>query len=108
MKLRQLASRLNGPEQEDEKDWKAKGFKNVSKWKYYKKRQEWYRERECEKEGERERREKNGEWRRLKSSQENFNNNIEKHVREPNARRIILFVSHKIFGSLVVYIGDSV
>lgn len=38
----------------------------------------------------------------LKSSQENFNNNIEKHVREPSARPIMLFINHKIFGSLVV------
>lgn len=60
------------------------------------------RERPRLKKGAREK--KHGEWRRLKSSQENFSNNIEKHVREPNARRIILFVSHTIFGSLVVYI----
>lgn len=43
--------------------------------------------------------------RRLESSQENFNNNIEKHVREPNALRIMFFINHNIFGSLVVYIG---
>lgn len=54
-------------------------------------------------EWERERTTLEEDWNQVK--RQNFNNNIEKHVREPNARRIMLFINHKIFGSLLVYIG---